>query len=281
MKHIIYPCLWFDNQGREAAEFYSKAFRQAEIKSSNAMITTFSIKGKQFMALNGGPVFKPNPSISFFVICESGEEIDYSWSILSEEGQALMPLNAYPWSKRYGWIQDKYGFSWQLSLPMLPGEQPDVFPTFMFTENQNGKAAEAINFYTSLFENSGIKLLAKYEPGENDIAGNVKHAQFYIDGYKMAAMDSAYPHGFTFNEAVSLVVHCDTQKEIDFYWLNLTEGGQEGMCGWCKDAFGVWWQIVPTIIGQLMSNPAKAPQVTEALLKMKKLDIETLQKAAE
>ncbi|RRN77609.1 VOC family protein [Pseudoxanthomonas sp. SGD-10] len=275
MKHHIYPCLWFDHQGQEAVEFYSKVFYDAEIKQSSALLTVFAIKGKQFIALNGATV-KPNPSMSLFVICASEEEILYSWNKLSEGGQILMPLDSYPWSKKYGWVQDKFGFSWQLSLEMNIGEHTDVFPTLMFTGENSGRAEEAINFYTSLFENSRIEIMSKYEPGENDVVGNIKHAQFYIDGYRMAAMDSGYPHGFSFNEAVSIVVHCDTQQEIDFYWINLTEGGLESMCGWCQDTYGVWWQIVPAILGELMNDSIKGNKVLNALRKMKKLDINTL-----
>lgn len=280
MKNVIYPCIWFDNQGAEAAEFYCEVFHDTKIKSRTAMVTTFSIKGKQFMALDGGPIFKPNPSISFFVICESEEEINHSWTKLSESGKALMPLNTYPWSERYGWIQDKYGVSWQLSLGLSGQEKADIFPALMFTGEQNGNAEKAINFYTSLFPDSSIDLIARYEPGEGDIEGHIKHAQFHINGYKMAAMDSALSHGFNFNEGVSIVINCDTQKEIDFYWLNLIEGGKESMCGWCQDAFGVWWQIVPAPLEKWMRDPVKAPKVMEAFMKMKKFDLEILEKAA-
>lgn len=281
MKHNIYPCIWFDNQGKEAATFYCEVFHDTEIKSSMPMVTMFSIKGKSFMALDGGPTFRPNPAISFFVICQTEAEINHAWAKLSEGGQALMPLNTYPWSKKYGWIQDKYGVSWQLSLGLSGQDKADVFPALMFTGNQNGNAEKAINFYTSLFENSSVDLISRYEPGDGDIAGHIKHAQFTINGYRMAAMDSAFPHRFNFNEGVSIVVNCDTQKEIDFYWLNLTDGGKESMCGWCQDAFGVWWQIVPAILlEQWMSDPKTAPKVMEAFMKMKKFDIETLRKAA-
>ncbi len=279
--HNIYPCIWFDNQGKEAAAFYCEVFKDSELKQCSPMVTTFSIKGKQFMALDGGPLYKPNPSISFFVICESEEEINDSWNKLSKGGYSLMPLNTYPWSSRYGWIQDKYGVSWQLSLGKPEQEKPDVFPTLMFTGDQNGNAEKAINFYTSLFEQSSVDFISKYEAGEQDTEGNIKHAQFYLNGYRTAAMDSSLPHGFGFNEGISLVVNCDTQEEIDFYWLNLTEGGKESMCGWCRDVFGVWWQITPSILGELMSDPVKAPKVMNAFMKMKKFDIEALKKAGE
>lgn len=280
MNNSIYPCLWFNDNAKEAAEFYCAVFRNAEMKMCTPMVVTFFIKGKQFMGLNGGPHFKPNPSVSFFTICESEEEIDHAWNKLSEGGNVLMPLNAYPWSNKYGWVQDQYGVSWQLSLGKPGGGEADVFPSLMFTGDQNGNAEKAIHFYTSLFNDSSVEVMANYEVGEGDTEGNVKYAQFSLDGYRMAAMDSSASHNFSFNEGISLVVNCDTQEEIDFYWLNLTEGGKESMCGWCQDAFGVWWQIVPSMLGTFMSDPVKAPKVTEAFMKMKKFDIETLKEAA-
>lgn len=282
MKHPIYPCIWFNGDAKEAAALYSAAFPDAEMKVCTPMVVTFQIKGKPVMGLNGGPMYRPNPAISFFNICESEQEIEQAWEVLSEGGKILMPLDKYPWSNKYGWLEDRYGVSWQLSTGTPDEHQAaELFPSLMFTNAQNGKAEKAINFYTSLFNDSGIDFISRYEAGEHDVEGHVKYGQFNLGGYRLAAMDSTGPHQFSFNQGVSLVVNCDTQEEIDFYWLNLTEGGQESMCGWCQDAFGVWWQIVPSILGSLMSDPEKAPKVTAAFLKMKKFDIEALKKAAE
>ncbi len=280
MNNSIYPCLWFDGNAKEAAELYCNAFEDAALKICTPMVVTFYIKGRQFMGLNGGPSFRPNPSISFFNICKTADELDRAWSLLSEEGKVMMPLDSYPWSSRYGWVEDKYGVSWQLTLGLLESDQADVFPALMFTGEQNGKASRAIDFYTTLFKNSAVDFVAKYEAGEHDTEGNIKHAQFSINGSRMSAMDSTGPHNFGFNEGVSLVINCETQEEIDFYWVNLSEGGQEGKCGWCQDVYGVWWQVVPSILGSLMSDPEKAPKVTEAFMKMTRFDIEALRKAA-
>lgn len=280
MSNSIHPCIWFNGNAEEAAALYSRAFNNTEITMSTPIVVLFSVKGKKIMGLNGGPNNNPNPSISFFNVCETEEEIDQAWRLLSDGGMELMPLNAYPWSKKYGWIQDKYGVNWQLALKN-DAENTDVFPALLFVGDQNGKAEEAMNFYTSLFKNSSIELIAKYEAGEGDIEGNIKHAQFYLNGFKLAAMESSMQHNFSFNEGVSLCVSCDTQEEIDFYWLNITEDGLEGQCGWCRDVYGVWWQIFPSIMPSLMSDPVKAPKVMEAFMKMKKFDIETIKKAAE
>lgn len=278
MNTPIYPCLWYNGNAAEAATLYATAFQNTNITLSTPLVVMFNIKGKQFMGLNGGPMFKPNPSISFFNICETDEEIEQAWNSLSEGGMTLMPLDAYPWSKKYGWIQDRFGVNWQLTL--RDGNNVDVFPALMFVGEQNGKVQQAINFYTTLFKNSSVELVAKYETGEGDVEGNIKHAQFSLNGSKMAAMESSMQHNFSFNEGVSFVVNCDTQEEIDYYWLNITEEGVEGRCGWCRDVYGVWWQIVPSILGSLMSDPEKAPNVMQAFMKMTKFDIEALKRAA-
>jgi len=281
METQIYPCIWFDGQAQQAAEIYCAAFSQATILSSNPMVVIFEIMGKKFMGLNGGAAFKPNPSISFFITFISDKDLDIAWNQLVEEGKVLMPIDTYPWSNRYGWLEDKYGVSWQFTLG-IPGEKPksDAFPSLLFTGDQNGKAEEAINFYTSLFENSKVEVISKYQPGEHDIEDHVKYAQFTIDGQRMSVMDSSHNHAFSFNPGVSIVVNCETQEEIDYLWLNLTEGGKESRCGWCQDSFGVSWQIVPTILAELMSDPAKAPKVVEAFMKMNKFDIQKLKEAA-
>lgn len=232
------------------------------------------------MGLNGGPNVRPNPSISFFNICKTEAEIEHAWAILSQDGTVMMALDQYPWNQRYGWIQDKYGVSWQLMLADERNTEPDVFPSLMFVAEQNGNAKAAIDFYTSLFSNSSIDLISAYQSGDGDTPGNIKHAQFSLDGVRIAAMESSIQHQIQFDWGVSLVISCDTQEEIDFYWLNLTEGGEESRCGWCRDAFGVWWQVVPSILGSLMSDPDKAPKVMEAFLKMTKFDIETIKRAA-
>jgi predicted 3-demethylubiquinone-9 3-methyltransferase (glyoxalase superfamily) len=280
MEKSIYPCLWFNGDAKEAAELYCSAFPGSEIKDANPMVVTFYIKGKRFMGLNGGPQYKPNPAVSFFQIFGSEAEINHAWDLLSSDGKVMMALDTYPWSSMYGWVEDKFGVSWQLSLAKAGEQEPELFPALMFTGQQGGKAQKAIDFYTSLFPNSSVTLVAKYEAGEHDTEGNIKHAQFNLNGYKLAAMDSSMGHEFEFNQGVSLVVSCDTQEEIDFYWLNLTEGGKESRCGWCQDAFGLWWQIVPSALGRLMSNQTKSQKVMEAFMKMNKFNIAELEEAA-
>ena len=133
-----------------------------------------------------------------------------------------------------------------------------IYPCLWF----DGQAKEAATFYCSIFPNSKIT------------ADNPMVVMFEINGKKIMGLNGE-PR-FTFNEAVSFVVDCDTQEEIDHYWNKLTEGGAESMCGWLKDKFGVSWQIVPTILGGLMSDPEKSPRVIQAFMQMKKFEIQKL-----
>lgn len=280
MKHPIYPCLWFDGKAKEAALFYGTVFQHSKLNADTPVMVTFDLAGQTFMGLNGGPMFKPNPSISFYVVCETEQEIDYCWNKLLAGGKILMPLNKYPWSEKYGWLNDQYGISWQLTLGNEAELGQKITPLLMFTQTKAGKAEQAIQYYSGIFEDSSVKMIARYEPGEPDITGTIKHAQFKLGGQLFMAMDSSMAHAFSFNEGISFVITCDNQEEIDHYWDKLTEGGEESMCGWLKDRFGVSWQIVPAILGELMTGePQKANRSMQALLQMKKLDIEKLQNA--
>lgn len=276
MKHELYPCLWYDGTAKEAAELYLAAFKNARITSDTPLVVTFELGGHKFMGLNGGSMFTPNPSISLYVVCESASELEQAWTKLSEGGKVLMPLDKYPWSEQYGWVQDKFGVSWQLALGKLEEIGQKFTPTLMFTGKQAGKAEEAIHFYTSLFDNSSIVGILRYDAQDQDVEGTVKHAQFKLGQQVFMAMDSSFPHAFGFDEGISLVVSCDTQAEIDYFWDKLSDGGQESQCGWLKDRYGVSWQVVPAMLGQLMSDPEKAPRVIQAFMKMTKLDIRQL-----
>ncbi len=276
MKNIIYPCLWFNGNAREAAEFYCHVFKNTNIVSDNQMVVIIESSGQEFMLLNGGPAFTMNPSISFYMICEGDPEINSAWEKLSAGGSVMMPLDKYPWSRRYGWIQDRFGANWQLTSGKIEDTGQKITPALMFTDKQHGKAEEAVHFYTSVFKRSGITGIYKYTKEDNDVEGTAKHAQFRLENQLFMAMDSSLMHQFTFNEAISFVVECLTQEEIDFFWTSLTEGGEEGQCGWLKDKYGVSWQIVPSILKQLMSDPEKSERVVNAFLKMKKFDLEIL-----
>jgi predicted 3-demethylubiquinone-9 3-methyltransferase (glyoxalase superfamily) len=143
----------------------------------------------------------------------------------------------------------------------------------------NNQAEQAVNFYTSIFKNSKIGATSRYGEAGPGPAGSVMVMEFEIDGQKFTALNGGPIYNFT--PAISFFVNCSSQEEVDYYWEQLSQGGEKGQCGWLKDKYGISWQIVPTILGQLMSDPdaAKAGRVTRAMLKMTKLDIATLEKA--
>lgn len=297
MKKIT-PHLWFDKEAREAAEFYTACFPNSKITSvttlhdtpsGDADIVSFELADQPFMAISAGPLFKFNPSVSFFVNFDPSRDknargnLDVLWEKLSQGGMALMPLDKYPFSEHYGWIQDRYGLSWQLILTNPEGEErPFIVPSFLFVGNVAGKAGDAIHLYLSVFKDSKMGAIQYYGAGqEPDKEGTVMFADFMLEGQWFAAMDSAHQHDFAFNEAISLLVHCDTQEEIDDYWSKLSAVPEAEQCGWLKDKFGVSWQISPTALDEMMKNGTReqVDRVTQAFLPMKKFDIQKLKEA--
>jgi predicted 3-demethylubiquinone-9 3-methyltransferase (glyoxalase superfamily) len=276
MNKLIYPCLWFDGKAKEAAEFYCTIFPYTVIKSENPMVAILDVAGQKLMFLNSGPHFQINPSISFFVTCETTEEVDHAWEKLIQEGSVLMPLDKYDWSEKYGWVQDKFGVNWQLSAGKPENVGQKLTPSLMFTQHHAGKAEQAVQFYTSIFKDSSVIGILKYSAEDPDVEGTVKHAQFKLGNQVFMAMDSSLGHNFSFNEALSFVIDCDTQEEIDYYWGKLSAVPEAEQCGWLKDQFGISWQIVPSILGKLMSDPSRSERVINAFMQMKKFDIEKL-----
>lgn len=289
----ITPHLWFDNNAEEAAKFYTSIFKDSKLKnvttlhntpSGTVEIITIEVLGQEFTLISAGPLFKFNPSVSFLVACSTKEEVDELWKKLSEGGTALMDLGEYPFSEKYGWMQDKYGLSWQIMFMGDHKIKQRIIPTLMFVGKQNGKAEEAINFYSSVFGNARVGDILRYSKGEEpDKEGTVKHASFMLEDQDFAAMDSAREHNFAFNEAISFMVHCNTQKEIDYYWEKLSAYPESEQCGWLKDKYGLSWQIVPNIMDEMLkdNDDKKIERVTEAFLQMKKLDIAKLKEAYE
>ncbi len=295
----ITPHLWFDTQAREAAAFYCALFPDSRVDatitlrdtpSGDCDILHFHLCGQPFMAISAGPHFTFNPSISFFVNFDPSrdpqarEHLDALWDALMDGGQALMPLQEYPFSQRYGWVQDRYGLSWQLILTKPDGEsRPMIVPSLLFTGDVCGKAKEAGAFYRSVFDGSREGLFVPYPAGSSpDREGTTMYSDFRLGETWFAAMDSAHGHGFAFNEAISFLVPCRDQAEIDHHWSRLSSVPESEVCGWCKDRFGVSWQISAIAIEEAMTSgdQAKIDRITQAFLKMGKLDVATLEAAA-
>jgi len=247
------------------------------------------------MSISAGPLFKFNPSVSFMVnfdpllfkdsaspAQEARTKIDEAWEKLSEGGTVIMPIDEYPFSKRYGWIQDKYGVSWQLILTDPEGEpRPSILPSIMFVGNNAGRAEEAVNFYLSVFRDSKMGMMFRYDKGqEPDQEGTVMFSDFMIENCWFAANDSAHEYDYNFNEAISFMVRCENQNEIDYYWDKLSAVPEAEQCGWIKDKYGLSWQIVPASMDQMMmdKDPERMKRFTQAFLRMKKFDLAELEK---
>ncbi|OGN90052.1 MAG: hypothetical protein A2Y88_00625 [Chloroflexi bacterium RBG_13_48_10] len=289
----ITPHLWFDKEAKEAVDFYVSTFPKSKIKNTTMLhntpsgsvdIVTFELSGMEFQAISAGPLFKFNPSISLHVKCETKEEVDTLWKKLADGGQVLMELGSYPFSDRYGWVQDKYGLSWQIIYSSGADVIHKITPVIMFVGNVCGKAEEAVKFWTSVFRQSNVATILHYGNGEQpDKEGTLKYAAFSLFGQEFGAMDSAHEHRFGFNEAISFIVNCDTQEEIDYHWNKLSAVPEAEACGWLKDKYGVSWQVIPTRMNELLQggDRVKIDRVTQAFLPMKKLDIAKLQEAYE
>jgi len=287
----IVPHLWYDKEAKEAAEFYISLFDQSKLlnvtvientPSGYAELVSFELAGQKFESISAGPFFKFNPSISLMVACYSVEEINSKWKALSEGGTELMPLDEYPFSKWYGWVQDRYGLSWQLMLIDNDQTIQKITPNLLFSNEACGKAEEAVRYYSEIFKNSKIGIISRYGDGEaQSPKAKINYAAFKLYGIDFSAMDNGFDVDFGFNEAFSIIINCENQQEIDYFWDKLSALPEAEACGWVKDKFGVSWQIVPKIMSEMMNSGdrEKIQRVTESFLKMKKLDLAVLQKA--
>jgi predicted 3-demethylubiquinone-9 3-methyltransferase (glyoxalase superfamily) len=294
----IVPCLWFDDQAQQAASFYTKTFPAGRVTSvshypestdnpsgkprGSVLTVEFEVAGQRFTALNGGPNFTINPSISFFVHVDTAADANRLYETLGEGGEVRMPIDSYPWSERYGWVEDRFGVSWQVMAGRRGPSGSTIVPCLMFAGKIHRKAEEAMKTYAAIFPGGRIEDIARYSAGE-DPEGTVKHGRFVIAGQDMVAMDSHIDHGFTFNEGLSLQVMCKDQSEVDRYWKALSEGGEQGPCGWLKDRYGLSWQVVPDRIAEWIASKdvAARDRAFGAVMQMKKLDIAAIQAAFE
>jgi predicted 3-demethylubiquinone-9 3-methyltransferase (glyoxalase superfamily) len=302
MQRIV-PNFWFDHNAEEAVDFYISVFstkggsasggKDSKINTTlhypkteeegladfqkdfagKVLTIDFEISGFRFIAINADTTFKPNPSISFFYTCDSKEESDALWEKLVDGGKALMELGEYPFSKYYGWVQDKYGYTWQLMLNNPEGDKrPKIVPSLMFTQARDGQAEEAMKFYSSVFS-AKAGSINHYPSAMPDREGKISYADFRLFDQWLAVMDGGKDHDFGFSPAISLMVLCKDQEEIDYYWEKLSANPNFEQCGWLEDKYGVSWQIAPENIDALI----RLPGAYKRMMSMKKLDIAALQ----
>ena len=291
--------LWYDREAVDAGKFYVSAFQEVfgskpgssgvkhisqihDTPSGSVDIVSIELSGQGFILISAGPLFKFTPAVSILVSCTSKDEVEALWQKLSPGGSVLMDLGRYPFSEWYGWTQDRYGLSWQVMLARNGQVNQRITPMMMFVGKNCGKAEEAMRFYASVFRQSAVGDIMRHGKGEDpEREGTVTYGSFTVEGKDFAAMDSAHPHNFTFNEAISFMVRCDTQQEIDYYWGKLSSDAAAEQCGWLKDRYGLSWQVTPAVLQKMLqtSDKQQLARVTEALLTTKKFDIATLEKA--
>lgn len=294
----IVPNIWCTRNAEEAGAFYADVFQNAtsvvesrypaegllEFQRELAgepLTVSLTISGLEITLINAGSEFRPNPAISFMLnfdpLLFDGDEVtaraslDRIWARLSEHGTVLMDLGEYPFSEHYGWVEDRYGVSWQLILTDPAGEpRPFLMPALMFGGTAQNRAREAVDFYTSLFEDSALGGRVLYDTAQGPVQpGSVQYSEFRVVDQWFVAMDAGGEQAFTFTPGVSLQVNCTGQEEIDRLWNALSAVPEAEQCGWLVDRFGVSWQIVPQQMAELMQRPG----AFEHMLEMKKLVI--------
>ncbi len=285
MVQKITPNIWCNGNAQEMVDFYTEAFGDVAVihteyypntvaegladfqlaLAGKVLSVQFRIYDLEFVAINGGSEFEPNPSISFFVNFDPSrddkarEHLDELWQKLGDSGKVRMELDEYPFSPHYGWLEDKFGVNWQLILADPDGDpRPMIMPSLLFTGRVQDQARAAIEHYVSLFDDTEIGTIYPYgEPTGPAKANALAFGEFRVGDQWIVAMDSGgdVQHEFTFSEGVSLAISCRDQAEIDKLWSALSTVPEAEQCGWCKDQFGVSWQIVPENMNQLMATP--------------------------
>ena len=297
----IVPNIWCNGTAEEAGAFYAGALPDTEYAvesryptegllpfqeplAGQPLTVAVTLGGTRLVLVNAGPEFRPNLALSLMLNFDpsriSGgalaarEQLDAAWDALSADGEVRMPIGEYPFSPRYGWVEDRYGVNWQLMLTNPDGDpRPNVVPCLMFGGPVQNRADEAIDFYTSVFPDAGPGQRVPYgEPTGPATAEALMFGEFRVGDQWFAAMDSGAEQEETFSCGVSLEVQCADQAEIDRLWDALSAVPEAEQCGWLADRFGVSWQIVPENMGELMAHPG----AFERMLEMKKLIIAEL-----
>ena len=295
----IVPCIWFEDQAEAAASFYVAAFEQGHVDAvaryprtggnpsnqppGSDLTVDLTLADQRFTLLNGGPIFKPNPSVSFHVHLPDAAAVDVLHAALGAGGMDLMPLDTYPWSPRFVWLQDRFGVSWQL-MARDDAARPTIVPALMFAGPHHGRARAAIAAYVAALPGSSVVHVEDFGEGEGGEVGTGKQAVLELMGQPVVAMDGGPGHAFGFDEGVSLQVMCTDQAEVDRVATALAaDGGEEGPCGWVRDRFGLWWQVGTARVGAWMASEDEAARdrVFHALLPMHRLDLAALERAFE
>lgn len=301
----ITPHIWCHGNAEEVGAFYASVFPNTRWKfesrypetglldfqepfAGRPLTVSVDIGGYRLMLINAGDEFTPGPSLSFMLNFDpfmfGGDEtaarasLGNIWRELAEGGKELMPLGEYPFSKRYGWVQDRFGVNWQLMLTDPAGDpRPFVIPALMFDGKAQGSAAHAADTYVALFAGTpgGAEVghrMPYGEPTGKASAEALAFGEFRIGDQWFMASDNGSGVDFGFDPGVSLEVTCDDQAEIDRLWEALSSEPHAEQCGWAQDRFGVSWQIVPADMERLLQRNGAYGK----LMRMKKIVIDEL-----
>lgn len=297
MTQKIVPNIWFAGNAGEAGEFYTTALPRTSAHvamhypdelpdfqkglEGEPVIVDLDVAGFRITMINSDDTVRPTPSISFMLnfdpLMFDGDAdaartaLDETWAALSDGGQALMPLGEYPFSPHYGWVQDRFGVSWQLMLTDPTGDpRPFVITQIMFSGDVQDRAREAVDLYLSLFDDTAYGTVVAYEQASGTAAaGSIMFGEFRIGEQWFSFMDSNVRHEFGFTPGVSLEIRCADQAEIDHFWNVLSAVPDAEQCGWLVDRYGVSWQVVPENMDELLAKPG----AYQRMLGMKKLVI--------
>ncbi len=287
MKRNTCVHLWFKGEDpAKAIDKYTGIFDNSKILYSTSFETPFAttaqsmeftLGGKIFRAINAQPAFEFNNSFSLCVLCSTREDSDSKWAqLISNGGKEIMPLGKYDFAERYGWLVDEFGLSWQV---FFGGKMPfdfEVVPSLLYPK---GKTKEALAFYSTIFTDFAVNFVDYLDEEKN----NILFSCFNINGSDYFAYDNLSDREFPFNESASIMIECETQEEIDYYWDRLSADPTAGQCGWTKDPFGLSWQILPKFLSEALfdQDAEKYKKLSGAMLEMKKMDLGKLKKAVE
>ena len=279
--------LWFKGEDlKKAVDKYTKIFDNSKILRSvnfdtpfdtTADCIEFALGGRVFQAINAEPAFEFNNSFSLVVMCPTQKDLNSKWEkLISNGGKVVMPLDKYDFAESYGWLVDEFGLSWQV---FLDGKMPfdfEIVPSLLYPK---GKAKEALEFYATVFTDFRINFVDYLDEEKN----NIIFSCFTINDSDYFTSDNLLGQDLPFNESTSIMIECDTQEEIDYYWDKLSADKDGGQCGWTKDRFGLSWQIIPKYINEVFfdQDKEKYNKILSAMFEMKKIDLEKLKEAAE
>lgn len=283
MTQPLIPAVWCDGTMADQARAYAALFPGATIAGQAPADwapepgnpgALLDLGGSPLMLIEGGPMYRPSPALSLFVQVETEAALRALWAGLAEGGMEMMPLDAYPWARLYGWVQDRWGVSWQLNLGPLAEVGARITPFLTFVGDQAGRARAALDLYARAFPDLVVAGVTDHDGSGPDPAGTIMHAQVALRGGAMMLSDSAHPHGWGFTPGMSLMVLCPDQAEVDRLWDLFLAGGEPSRCGWLTDAFGVSWQIVPQVLHDIMTTgtPDQKARAVAAFLPMGRLD---------